>query len=103
MSYRQGGHIIWKAFLLFPLSRNRQFQTEKDKAVNKRSCVPISTPVGGVPIYRYGVGWTVYFSVGVWRCLWQDKQTMSCAFYLLVKKVLQPNSGTQVARKNTLL
>ncbi len=35
MSYRQGGHIIWKAFLLYPLSRNRQFHTEKDKAVKK--------------------------------------------------------------------
>gem|GEM_PF-2860860 len=31
-------------------------------------------------IYRQRVGWTVYFYVGVWRCLQDDKSDKSRAF-----------------------
>ncbi len=39
-------------------------------------------PSSGVPIYRCGVGWTVYFDKGVWRCLRNNKLAMSYAFVI---------------------
>lgn len=41
----------------------------------------MSTPARGL-IYRHGVGWTVYFRIGVWRCLVKNKQNIVHAFYL---------------------
>ena len=39
------------------------FQFTKDRAVTKRSCLPIP-PQQGVRLYRQGVGWAVYFVNG---------------------------------------
>lgn len=40
-------------------------------------------PGKGWLIYRHGVGWAVYFRMGVWRCLVKDKQNVPCAFLFL--------------------
>ncbi|WP_417032477.1 hypothetical protein [Barnesiella intestinihominis] len=40
-------------------------------------------PGKGWRIYRHGVGWAVYFRMGVWRCLVKDKQKVPCAFLFL--------------------
>lgn len=56
-------HIFEKAFLLILYKEIANFQFTKDRAVEKRSCLPLSTPARGVVIW-HSVGWAVYFVNG---------------------------------------
>ena len=55
--------FLIKAFLLILSWKIANFQFTKDRAVTKRSCLPIP-PQQGVRLYRQGVGWAVYFVNG---------------------------------------
>lgn len=55
-------------------------------------------PIGGVTIYGYGVGWTVYFDVGVWRYLGQNKLNKSHVSHFYNLTVIA-KFGDQAAKK----
>ncbi len=71
---------IRKAFC-FILSReiaNFQNRGIKQSKTLMLACIHLARGL----IYRHGVGWTVYFDLGVWRCLLEDKPTLSHAFFI---------------------